>query len=83
MGSYTSPSVCQSVRLSVTRKVTNIKVKGNMGQGQRSHWSKSYKDAKQRQMGSQERQAVSFPLSPLHYFQWNSPNVKIPVAQGM
>ncbi len=31
-----------------------------MGQGQRSHWSRSYKDPKQRQVGSHQRQVASF-----------------------
>ena len=33
--------------------------KGHMGQSQRSHWSRSYKDAKQRQVGSQKHQVAS------------------------
>ena len=37
-----------------------IKVKGQVGQGQRSHWSKSNKEPKQRQVRSQQRQVASF-----------------------
>ncbi len=31
-----------------------------MGEGQRSHWSRSNQDPKQRQVGSQQRQVASF-----------------------
>ena len=41
-------------------KIFNIKAKGHMGQGQRSHWSRSYKDPKQKQVGSQQCHVASF-----------------------
>ena len=41
-------------------KVTSVKVKGHVGQGQRLHWSRSDKDSKERQVGSQQRQVASF-----------------------
>ncbi len=36
-----------------------VKVKGYIGQGQRSHWPKSNKTSKQRQVGSHQRQVAS------------------------
>ncbi len=33
---------------------------GHVGQAQRSHWSRSNKDSKERQVGSQQRQVASF-----------------------
>ncbi len=43
-----------------------------MGQGQRSHWSRSYKDLKQRQVGSQQHQVASLLLINLDpIFGWH------------
>ncbi len=39
-----------------------MKIKGHMGKGQRSHWSRSNKDSKERQVGSQQRQVASFAI---------------------
>ena len=38
----------------------NLEAKGHKYQGQRSHRSRSNKDSKQRQVGSQQRQVASF-----------------------
>ncbi len=40
--------------------IFDLEVKGHMGLGQRSHWSRSNKDPKQRQVGSQQRQVAFF-----------------------
>ena len=45
-------------------KVSRVKVKGHMGQGQRSNWLRSIKGSKLRQVGSHQRQVASFQHSP-------------------
>ncbi len=44
-----------------------VKFKGHMGQGQRSHRSRSNKDSKQRQVGSHQRQVASLLKSEHHH----------------
>ncbi len=39
---------------------SSVKVKGHMGQGQRSHWPRSNKGPEERQVGSHQRQVASF-----------------------
>ena len=58
-------SVCLSVcdwKNHQKRSLEYVKVKGHMCQGQRSIWSKSNKDSKERQVGSQQGQAASFKV---------------------
>ena len=38
----------------------DLEVKGHLGQGQRSRWSRSNKGTKERQMGSRQRQVASY-----------------------
>ncbi len=69
MGSYALLYVRLSVRLSLDQNYKkkfiswepfDQEVKGHKYQGQRSHGSRSNKDPKQRQVGSQQRQVASF-----------------------
>ena len=55
-------SILETNKDSMDIWLTNIKVQGHMGQGQRSHRSRSNKDPKQRQVGSQQRQIASLCL---------------------
>ncbi len=41
-------------------EVKGHKYQGHMGQGQKSYWSRSNKDPKDRQLGSQQRQVALF-----------------------
>ena len=50
-----------------------VKVKGHMGQGQRSHWPRSNKDSKQRQVGSHQRQVASLNVMVLNFSSLASP----------
>ena len=42
-----------------------VKVKGDMGQGQRSHWPGSNEGPKERQVGSHQRQVASLHSVPI------------------
>ena len=52
--------VCLTCEVEV--KISRAKVKGHMGQGQRSNWPGSSKGSKQRQVGLHQRQVVSLVI---------------------